>query len=74
MNIGNDLLLLLTWELPDLINDFVCAHTANLSMFSIMGKLCGGTTSLPMDYSHANFGVSFGAGPDGFAGVSSSGW
>jgi hypothetical protein len=69
MNKCDDFPLLLPRELSDLLNDFICAHNANLSIFTASGKLCGKTTTLR----YAIFGVSFGVGLEGRAGVSVSG-
>jgi hypothetical protein len=74
MNIGNDFPLLLVRELSDLLDNFICAHDANLPMFATARKLCGETTSTAGDLEHyAIFGVSFGDGFEGRAGVSVSG-
>jgi hypothetical protein len=45
VDISNDFPLLLARELPDLLNDFVCTHNANLPMFAVAGKPCGETTT-----------------------------
>ena len=71
VNISNDLSLLLARELSNLLNNFICAHDDNLPIFSDTSKLCGKTTSKGF---HAIFGVSFGVGLPGRAGVSVSGW